>query len=87
MYGLWKYGRICSYHTFSAKFSQWLVLGGAVALLLDWSLWPMRLAAVSVTVANLEGTAITYFLATWRADVYSLRNVLQTQLLPEESDS
>lgn len=72
-----KFGRFPSYHTRTAKLSHWLVLGAAVALLLEWSLWPMRVATVSVTIANLETVAITSLLAEWRADVGSLRIVLR----------
>ena len=75
-YGLWKYGRIPSYHTYGAKYSQWLVLGGATAMLLDWSMWPMRVASVAVTLTNMEATAITFVLPTWRADVLTLLHVL-----------
>ncbi len=75
-YGLWKYGRIPSYHTYGAKYSQWLVLGGATAMLLDWSMWPMRVASIAVTLTNLEATAITFVLPTWRADVLTLLHVL-----------
>lgn len=72
-YALRKYGRVLSYHTRFAKWANWLVLGGAVALLLDWSLWPLRIAAIGGTVANLESIAITHVLPTWHADVLSLR--------------
>jgi CDP-diacylglycerol--glycerol-3-phosphate 3-phosphatidyltransferase len=75
-YGLWKYGRIPSYHTYGAKYSQWLVLAGATAMLLDWSMWPMRVASVAVTLTNMEATAISYVLPTWRADVLTLLHVL-----------
>ena len=75
-YGLWKYGRAPSYHTYGAKFSYWLVLFGGVALLLDWSVWPIRMAAVSGTLTNLEATAITYVLPTWQADILTILHVL-----------
>ena len=75
-YGLWKYGRIPSYHTYGAKYSQWLVLGGAIAMLLDWSMWPMRVASIAVTLTNVEATAISFVLPTWRADVLTLLHVL-----------
>lgn len=71
-YGLWKFGRIPSYHTRGAKISQWLVLGAGVALLLDWSLWPLRIAAVAVTMTNLEATAMTYVLSEWQSDLLTL---------------
>ena len=82
-YGLWKYGRIPSYHTYGAKYSQWLVLGGATAMLLDWSMWPMRVASVAVTLTNMEATAITFVLPTWRADVLTLLHVLPKRSKPD----
>ena len=71
-YGLYKYGRIPSYHTYGAKMTQWLVLLGAVAMLLDVSVWPLRVAVVAATLTNLEATAMTHILPEWTADVLSL---------------
>ena len=70
--GLWKYGRIPSYHTRGAKITQWLILIGAVSLLLDYSNWPFRIAVLAGILTNLEATAITWILPQWRADVLSL---------------
>ena len=75
--GLWKYGKVPSYHTYGAKFSQWLVLGGGVAVLLDWSLWPLRISTVAVTLTNIEATAITCLLKRWHADILSITHVLK----------
>lgn len=77
--GLWKYGRVPSYHTYGAKISQWLVLVGAVCLLLDYSLWPFRIAMLAGTLTNLEATAITWYLPEWRADVLTLFHVLPSR--------
>jgi cardiolipin synthase (CMP-forming) len=74
--GIWKYGRVPSYHTYGAKLSQWLVLMGAVCMLLDYSVWPFRAAMVAGTLTNLEATAITWYLPEWRADVLTLLHVL-----------
>jgi cardiolipin synthase (CMP-forming) len=73
--GLWKYGRIPSYHTRGAKISQWFVLAGTVCLLLDYTVWPFRVAMLLVTLTNLEATAITWLLPKWRADVLSILDV------------
>jgi len=70
--GLWKYGRIPSYHTRGAKITQWLILFGAVSLLLDFSTWPFRIAMLAGIITNLEATAITWILSKWRADVLSV---------------
>jgi cardiolipin synthase len=77
--GLWKYGRVPSYHTRGAKISQWFVLAGAVCLLLDYTIWPFRLAMFLVTLTNLEATAITWLLPKWQADVLSILCVLPSK--------
>lgn len=74
--GLWKYGKIPSYHTYGAKASNWLMLVGAICLLLDYSVWPFRIAMLAVTLTNLEGTVITWFLKEWQADVLTVFHVL-----------
>lgn len=74
--GLWKYGKIPSYHTYGAKTTQWLVLAGALCLLLEISVWPFRMAMLGVILTNLEATAITYHLKEWRADILTLWHVL-----------
>ena len=77
--GLWKYGRIPSYHTRGAKISQWFVLAGAVCLLLDYTVWPFRVAMFLVSLTNLEATAITWLLPIWQADVLSIWHVLPSK--------
>jgi len=86
-YGLWKYGRVPSYHTYGAKTTQWLVLGGAVAMLLDVSVWPLRVAVIAGTLTNLEATAMTYRLPVWTADVLSIRHVKAAQERDNQSAS
>lgn len=77
LFGLWKYGRIPSYHTYGAKASQWLILVGAVALFLEYSIWPFRIAMLGVTLTNLEATVMTWYLKDWRADVLTILHILQ----------
>ena len=74
-YGLWKFRRIPSYHTFGAKKSQWLVLFSGIALVLGWSVWPLRLSAIAVTLTNLEAIAMTYVLDEWRADIATIFHI------------
>ena len=74
--GLWKYGRVPSYHTYGAKMTQWIALCAGIAVVLGWSVWPLRLAIVAVTLTNLEATAITWVLKEWRADVLTIFHVL-----------
>lgn len=78
-FGVWKYGRIPSYHTYGAKASNWLVAIGAICFLLDYSVWPLRIAMVAVTLTNLEAMVITWHLKEWRADVLSIFQVLPRQ--------
>ncbi len=78
-YGLLKYGRVPSYHTRGAKISQWIVLGAGVALVLDWSLWPLRIAAIATTVTNLEATAMTRLLDQWYPDLLSYSVAVRKQ--------
>ncbi len=73
--GLWKYGRVPSYHTYGAKFTQWLALIAGVCFVLDWAVWPLRLTMISVTLTNLEATLITCVLKEWQADVLTLFHV------------
>jgi CDP-diacylglycerol--glycerol-3-phosphate 3-phosphatidyltransferase len=79
--GLLKYGRIPSYHTYGAKISYWLILIGAISVLLGYSVWPFRIAMLSVTLANIEATVITSRLSEWRADVLSLRHLQAKQTI------
>jgi len=70
--GFWKYRRWPSYHTRAAKIS-WLLTGLAViALFTDWSILPVRVAAVAVLLTNLEAIAITLISPSWQADVTSV---------------
>ena len=76
--GLWKYGRVPSYHTYGAKICNWLALIAGICLILDWSVWPLRIAVIAVTLTNIEATAITFVLKEWRADVLTLFHVWPT---------
>ena len=52
--GLSKYGRVPSYHTYGAKITQWIALVAGVCLVLHWSVVPLHIAVVAVTLTNLE---------------------------------
>ena len=71
-----KYRRLPSYHTWAAKRSQVLVLWAGITLALELAVWPLRFAAIAVTLTNLEATLLTCVLPTWQADVSSLWKVL-----------
>jgi len=70
--GLWKYRRWPSYHTRAAKTSWLLMIIGAIGLLTDWALWPLRVALAAAAVTNLEALCITLISPSWRADVSSV---------------
>lgn len=74
-FGFWKYRRLLSYHTYIAKCTQWLAMIAALSLVLDWSVWPFRLAAGAAILGNLEAVAITAVLTKWKADVPTLFRV------------
>lgn len=67
--GFMKFGRWPSYHTRSAKLSWGFVLAGVAGIAWDWSAWPLRIAMLSVTIANLESLWITSHSRKWRNDV------------------
>lgn len=73
--GLWKYGRVPSYHTYGAKITQWIASIAGVCLALHWTVWPLRIAVIAVTLTNIEATAITCVLKKWQADVLTFFHV------------
>jgi cardiolipin synthase (CMP-forming) len=83
--GLWKFGRLPAYHTWSAKISWHLVLVAVLFLFFDWSIWPLRIAMLGVTLTNLEATLMTHTLDNWHADVRSLRDARRLQAGKENS--
>ncbi len=83
--GLIKYGRVPSYHTWAAKKSQAVVLIAGILLVLELLVWPTRVAALAVTLTNLEATLLTLVLPTWQADVSSLWKVLRDRKIAERS--
>ena len=69
---LWKFRRWPSYHTRAAKISWFLTAVAVIALLTEWSVWPLRIAAVAVTLTSLEALLITLISPGWRVDVASV---------------
>lgn len=70
--GFWKYKCWPSYHTRAAKTSWFLTGLAVIALFVEWALWPLRVAAVAVTLTNIEAIFITIISPAWRADVTSV---------------
>ena len=77
--GLWKYRRVPSYHTYGAKFTQWVALIAGLSLILAKAVWPLQIATVCLTLTNLEATAITLVLKQWRTDVLTVFHVWPTE--------
>jgi phosphatidylglycerophosphate synthase len=75
VFGFWKFRRLLSYHTYAAKCSQWLAMLAAVSLILDWSVWPLRIACILAIFGNLEAIGITVALKEWQTDVLSFFHV------------
>lgn len=90
----WKFGVLPSYHALSAKVSWLLAVLAAVALLFLDRIWPVRVAAMAVTLANVEAIALTLRLDRPRSDVRSVfsmtrrgpRHLDDDELDEEETD-
>lgn len=77
--GFLKYRRWPSYHTRAAK-TGWLVtLIAVICLFSDWSIWPLRIATVTVVITNLETLLITLISPTWQVDVTSIYHAWRDQ--------
>jgi cardiolipin synthase len=79
-----KFGSQPSYHTLSAKTTWFLMVIAAIALFLDWSVWPLRIALLGVIVTNLESIAITATLSQPYTDVISLAAARRLELKSQE---
>jgi cardiolipin synthase len=79
-----KFGSLPSYHTRSAKTTWFLMVIAAIALFLDWSVWPLRIALLGVIVTNLESIAITATLSQPYTDVISLAAARRLELKSQE---
>lgn len=76
-----KFRRLPSFHTYTAKGTHFLVAVGGVCLVLDWSVWPLRIAAISIVLTNLESLAIIFRLKDWRTDVPSVFSIDETKAI------
>lgn len=70
--GLLRYGRVKSFSTWSGRVSACVLSAGVVLLLLDVSVWPLRVAAAVVVLSDLEEIAMLALLPRWQANVPSL---------------
>lgn len=71
-FGYWKFRKIPSYHTYSAKITHFLVALAGISLVLGWTVWLLRIASVAVILTNVESLAITNKLDQWKTDVASI---------------
>ena len=70
--GYTKFGRLPSYHTWSAKVTSVVMAGSFLVLLVFDAPLPFRCAAVLQTLVACEHAAITHRLPAWRCNVRSL---------------
>lgn len=77
--GLWKFGRLPTYHTRLAKTSWFLLVLAVGALLLDWSIWWLRIALLAVIVTNLEEFGITLRLKEWKTNIPSIFHIRSSE--------
>lgn len=69
--GIWKYRQITSYHTRLVKIAVAAVAIGLLCLLMDISVWPLRLAAVVAVASAVEQIAMTLLMSEPKSDVSS----------------
>ncbi|MFE4106551.1 CDP-alcohol phosphatidyltransferase family protein [Almyronema epifaneia] len=85
---LLKYGRLASYHSYSAKFWGLTLAIATVALFgfgyAGWTLW---LALITGILHNLEEITMTLVLPRWHYDVVSLQKAWQLRKLQTTSAS
>lgn len=85
--GLFRFGRLPSYHTWGAK-ASWLMVGiTAVIWILtgDTTLVPWALGLVILT--NLEAAAVGVALPSWRANVATLYHAVRLHRRENDDDS
>jgi len=74
VFGLLKFHRLTSYHTYGAKISCVVLAGALVTLYAGGPTWPFMVAALVALASQVEEILITLTLPRWRADVPSLRH-------------
>ena len=76
--GFLRYGRVKSFSTWSGRVSAFVLSAGVILLLLDVSVWPLRVAAAVVVLSDLEEIAMMALLPRWQANVPSLWHAART---------
>jgi len=77
LFGIWRYGRLPSHHTWGAKFSAVLMSGSAILMFGGISVWPFRCFTPLFLLSGLEDMLITATLREWRPNVRSYRHALK----------
>jgi CDP-diacylglycerol--glycerol-3-phosphate 3-phosphatidyltransferase len=75
--GLAKFGRVPSYHTWSAKLSAVLMSIAALVLFTTGIAWPFRIAALVQAVEAIEEILITILLPAPQGNVHSLWHAMK----------
>lgn len=77
LYGALKFGALTSYHTRGAVISAYALGVASVILFAGGPVWPLRLAALVLVLAELEEMAITTVLDAPRSNIKTLRVALR----------
>ena len=67
-----KFRRWPTLHTYLAKLTHLLVVIAGICLVLEWSIWPLRIALTFLMLTNLESLLIVAMMKHWQTDVGSL---------------
>lgn len=67
-----RFGKIPALHTITAKANHFLVAMAGVLLVLLESRWPIRVAATTTILTNVELVAILLSISNWRTDIQSV---------------
>ncbi len=77
--GLYKFGKLTSYHTWSVKIAVAVTFAGYLLLFGIDNPWLFRIAALFCVIAGIEEILITLVMKQERADVRSLRAALRNR--------
>ena len=75
--GLFKYGRLTSYHTWSVKLAVFITFAGYILLFAEFVSWPFKIASLLCVYAGIEEILITVVLREEQADVRSIWTALR----------
>jgi CDP-diacylglycerol--glycerol-3-phosphate 3-phosphatidyltransferase len=76
-FGLIKFRRLTSYHTWSVKLAVFATFVGYIALFSNFASWPLKLASYLCVYAGIEEILITLVMRRERVDVRSIWSALR----------